>query len=109
MANTLQGHRTGILKWYDFIFMTLRTPRREIQIPCLNTCNTRRTVFDGEPKKRVTIEFTPELIARTRQLRDEFRAAAAAASAARTRGRSRRFCWRFLACQLRTSRKHSGA
>ena len=83
MANTLQGHRTGILNWYDYPIssgpmegvnnkigalqraayavqrsailhtQTLRTPRGEIQIPCLNTCNTRRTVFDVEPKMRV--------------------------------------------------------
>jgi hypothetical protein len=27
-----------------------RTPRGEIQISCLNTCNTLRTVFDVEPE-----------------------------------------------------------
>ena len=41
------------------------------------TCTHGVLYYIGS-KKRVTIEFTSELIARTRQLRDEFRAAAAA-------------------------------
>jgi len=41
------------------------------------TC-THGVIYYIASRKRVTIEFTPELISRTRQLRDEFRSAAAA-------------------------------